>query len=78
MIRIGGTYILLGAIYPNNHVTLDSSDIITKCLKIVGMHNYNPEHLKTALELVLKTKDSLTWVLTWIQIFFNLSDITNV
>jgi alcohol dehydrogenase len=57
MIRIGGTYILLGAIYPNNHVTLDSSDIITKCLKIVGMHNYNPEHLKTALELVLKTKD---------------------
>ncbi len=57
MIRVGGTYILLGAIYPNNHVTLDSSDIITKCLKIVGMHNYHPEHLKTAIDLVLKTKE---------------------
>ena len=57
MIRVGGTYILLGAIYPNNHVTLDSSDIITKCLKIVGMHNYHPEHLKTAIDLVLKTKN---------------------
>ena len=57
MLRVGGTYILLGAIYPNNHVTLDSSDIITKCLKIVGMHNYHPKHLETAIDLVLKTKD---------------------
>ena len=57
MMRVGGTYILLGAIYPNNHVTLDSSDIITKCLKIVGMHNYHPEHLKTAIDLVLESKD---------------------
>ena len=48
---------MLGAIYPNNHVTIDSSDIITKCLKIVGMHNYHPEHLKTSIELVLKSKD---------------------
>ena len=57
MTRVGGTYILLGAIYPNNHATIDSSDIITKCLKIIGMHNYNPKHLKTAIELVLKTKE---------------------
>ena len=57
MSRIGGTYILLGSIYPNNHVTVDSSDIITKCLKIVGMHNYHPTHLKTAIELVLKSRD---------------------
>ena len=59
MLRVGGTYILLGAIYPNNHVTLDSSDIITKCLKIVGMHNYHPEHLKTAIDLVLKTRKKI-------------------
>ena len=57
MLRIGGTYILLGAIYPNNHFTIDSSDIITKCLKVVGMHNYHPEHLKTAIDLVLESKD---------------------
>ena len=57
MIRVGGTYILLGAINPNSYITLDSSDIITKSLKIVGMHNYHPDHLKTAIELVMKTKD---------------------
>lgn len=57
ILRVGGTYILLGAIYPNNNVTIDSSDIITKCLRIVGMHNYNPIHLKTAMDLVKQLKN---------------------
>ena len=55
-LRIGGTYILLGAIYPNSKFTLDSSDIITKCLTVVGMHNYKPESLDLAIKLVQKTK----------------------
>ena len=29
--------------------------------KVVGMHNYHPEHLKTAIELVLKTKDKFPY-----------------
>ena len=55
-LRIGGTYILLGAIYPNSKFTLDSSEIITKCLTLVGMHNYKPESLDLAIKLVQKTK----------------------
>jgi len=57
LLRIGGTYILLGAIYPGNDFTIDSSDIITKCLSITGRHNYAPIHLKNAIDLVKKSKD---------------------
>lgn len=56
-LRIGGTYILLGAIYPGNEVTLDSSTIITKCLTISGRHNYDAIHLKNAIALVRQSKN---------------------
>jgi len=56
-LRIGGTYILLGAIYPGNKVTIDSSAIITKCLNITGMHNYGPIHLKNTIDLVRQSKN---------------------
>lgn len=56
-LRIGGSYILLGAIYPGNNFTIDSSDIITKCLHIVGRHNYDAIHLKQAMDLVLRSKN---------------------
>ena len=55
-LRIGGTYILIGAIYPDSSLTIDSSDIITKCLNISGMHNYDPVYLQKAIELVQKSK----------------------
>ena len=57
-LRIGGSYILLGAIYPGNTITLDSSEIITKCLQIFGRHNYDGIYLKQALDLVLKSKSN--------------------
>ena len=57
MLRIGGKYILLGAIYPKSTVSLDISDVITKCLQIFGMHNYKPENLRRAIELVKDTKN---------------------
>ena len=56
-LRIGGTYILLGAIYPGNEVTIDSSTVITKCLNISGRHNYGPIHLKNTLDLVKQSKN---------------------
>ncbi len=56
-LRIGGSYILLGAIYPGNKVTIDSSAIITKCLNISGMHNYGPIHLKNTIDLVRQSKN---------------------
>lgn len=56
-LRIGGTYVLLGAIYPGNEFLVDSSLIITKCLNISGRHNYDAIHLKNAISLVLQSKN---------------------
>ena len=56
-LRIGGSYALLGAIYPGSQITLDSSAILTKCLNISGMHNYAPIHLKNTIELVQQSKN---------------------
>lgn len=56
-LRIGGSYALLGAIYPGSQITLDSSAILTKCLNISGMHNYAPIHLQKTIELVQQSKN---------------------
>ena len=56
MLRIGGKYVILGAIYPNSNITIDVSMIILKCIEIFGMHNYHPSNLKKAIELVVESK----------------------
>tara|TARA_B100000929_G_scaffold66930_2_gene51070 strand:- start:2805 stop:3905 length:1101 start_codon:yes stop_codon:yes gene_type:complete len=56
MLRIGGKYVILGAIYPNSNITIDVSMIILKCIEIFGMHNYHPTNLKKAIELVVESK----------------------
>jgi len=60
-LRIGGTYILLGAIYPGNIFSADSSEIITKCLNISGRHNYDAIHLKNAINIVQKSKNKFPY-----------------
>jgi len=55
-LRIGGRYIVLGAIYPGNRFTIDSHDLATKCLQLYGIHNYVPVHLRDTLELVRRSK----------------------
>ena len=56
MLRIGGRYLLQGAVYPNDSFTLQSHDVITKCLTLLGLHNYEPRHLGMALDLVYKNQ----------------------
>ena len=56
MVRVGGKYILLGAIYPDSNITIDVSQIMFKCIQIYGMHYYHPTNLKKAIELVNASK----------------------
>ncbi len=56
-LRVGGKYILLGAIYPNSNFTIDSSELIRNTIQMIGLHNYSPEYLGKSLELVLKNKN---------------------
>ena len=57
MLRIGGRYLIHGAVYPNDHFTLQSHDVIIKCLSLFGLHNYDAKHLGMAMNLVLRTQD---------------------
>ncbi len=57
MLRIGGRYLLQGCIYPGDNFTVDGHDIITKCLTIVGLHNYAAEHLGSALDIIYKSRN---------------------
>ena len=58
MLRIGGRYLIHGAVYPNDTFTLQSHDVITKCLSLYGLHNYDAKHLQTAMNLVLRTQET--------------------
>ena len=57
MLRIGGRYLMQGAVYPNDHFSIDSHDIIIRCLTIAGLHNYDSRHLGRAIQLVNKSRD---------------------
>ena len=57
MLRIGGRYLLQGSLYPGDNFTLDAHDVITKCLTIAGLHNYDARHLGLALDLVYRSRD---------------------
>jgi alcohol dehydrogenase len=61
MLRIGGRYLLHGAVYPDDNFTLPSHDVIIKCLSLFGLHNYSSKHLGMALDLVLQTQDKVPY-----------------
>jgi putative phosphonate catabolism associated alcohol dehydrogenase len=56
MLRIGGRYLLMGSIYPDDDFTLASHDIIAKCLTIKGLHNYESRYLGRAMDLVYRSR----------------------
>lgn len=60
-LRVGGKYILLGALYPGSNFTVDSSEIIRNAIQIIGLHNYSHEFLGKSIELVSKTKSKFPY-----------------
>ncbi len=57
MLCTGGEYILLGALYPESLFQVDAHDVITKNLRITGIHNYDARHLGRALRFVSHNRD---------------------
>jgi hypothetical protein len=56
MLRIGGRYLMQGSVYPDDNFMLASHDVITKCLTIAGLHNYDSRYLGRALDLVYRSR----------------------
>jgi alcohol dehydrogenase len=52
LIRLGGTLVLVGAVYPSRPISLSMERIVRGCRTIRGVHNYAPHHLRSAVEFL--------------------------
>ena len=49
---IGGRCVTLGYVYPNANISVDAHQLVTKCITLRGVHNYQPTTLGTALNFI--------------------------
>lgn len=52
LLRVGGTLVLVGAVFPGAPVELPLEQIVRRHLTIRGVHNYAPRHLQKAVEFL--------------------------
>lgn len=55
LLRIGGRYILVGAVFPGRPVSVHAEMVVRNLLSIHGIHNYAPQDLAAALEFLIKS-----------------------
>ena len=55
-LRTGGYYIFVGMVTPDSNLSITGEQIIRKCLRIRGVHNYSPKHLEKAIEFLQRTQ----------------------
>jgi alcohol dehydrogenase len=56
-LRIGGTYVLVGAVYPGRPVEIVMETIVRRTLTIRGLHNYAPQDLLAAINFLAEARD---------------------
>ncbi len=49
LLRIGGRYVLVGAVFPTRDVALPAEQVVRRLLRIEGLHNYTPADLQAAV-----------------------------
>lgn len=57
LLRPGGYYVLVGLVHPDSRLGFTGEDLIRKCLTVVGVHNYAPQHLDAAVQFLADTWD---------------------
>ena len=55
-LRTGGDYIFVGMVTPDGILPITGEQIIRKCLRMRGVHNYSPKHLEMAIEFLQQTQ----------------------
>jgi putative phosphonate catabolism associated alcohol dehydrogenase len=58
MLDNGGRYLLLGALYPGSSCSVDSHELIGKCLILRGLHNYDPRYLGLVLQFMSRERSA--------------------
>lgn len=54
LLRTGGTYVLVGAVYPGRPVSIAMESIVRRQLTLRGVHNYAPEDLAAAVRFLVE------------------------
>lgn len=57
LVRIGGTVVLVGSVFPSPPVSLPLEQIVRRHLTLRGIHNYAPSHLLAAVDFLTKHHD---------------------
>lgn len=52
LLRLGGTLVLVGSVFPTRAVPVIPEQVVRRCLKLQGIHNYQPHHLQAALRFL--------------------------
>ncbi len=52
LLRIGGRYVLVGAVFPSRDVGVQAEIVVRRLLRIEGIHNYTPADLLAAVEFM--------------------------
>jgi alcohol dehydrogenase len=55
-LRLGGTFVLVGAVFPTRPVELHVERVVRRNLHLCGIHNYVPEHLVKAVAFLEQSK----------------------
>ncbi|MFH1921709.1 MAG: zinc-binding dehydrogenase [Planctomycetota bacterium] len=54
LLRIGGRYVWVGAVFPARPLSISAETVVRKLLSVQGVHNYRPEDLRVALRFLEK------------------------
>ena len=52
LLRIGGCYVLVGAVFPGPPIAVDAQSVVRRMLRITGVHNYAPSDLVEAVSFL--------------------------
>ncbi len=71
MLRIGGTLVLVGSVFPTNPISVLPEQIVRRQLTLRGIHNYAPRHLQQAIEFLTTSSQSFPFadlVTQWVPL----------
>lgn len=58
LLRIGGTYVLIGSVYPADDVPVSAEWVVRRWLNVHGQHNYLAEDLVQAIDFLTREQDN--------------------
>ncbi|WP_222844517.1 zinc-binding dehydrogenase [Saccharomonospora sp. CUA-673] len=58
---VGGRLVLAGAVAPVAPLAVDPEQVVRRWLTITGVHNYEPRHLRQAIDHLAATRDRWPW-----------------